>query len=85
MSCKEESIKNITWDELKKQGSDHYKTDGGIEPVDLYRAAGMFRHFAICSIIKYAFRNRNSEEPVRNKDMDKIIDYAMKLKASCGE
>ena len=45
-------MKELSWNELKKQGSDHYKTDGGIEPIDLYRDAGMFRHFAICSIIK---------------------------------
>ena len=72
----------MTWDELKLHGSDHYKT-GGVEPIDLYLAGGMFRHFAICSIIKYAFRNRNIEEPVNVKDMEKIIDYAQKLIAAC--
>ncbi len=77
--------KPSTWDDLKKRGSDHYKTGGGVEPIDLYRAGGMFRDFAICSIIKYAFRNRNPEEPVSMRDMDKIIDYAQKLKAACGE
>jgi hypothetical protein len=70
-----------TWDELKKSGSNHYKT-GGVEPIDLYRAGGMFRDFALCSIIKYAFRNRNPEEPIFEKDMLKIIDYAQKLIAS---
>lgn len=80
-SAKEEAIiKMPQWDALKAQGSAHYKT-GGVEPVDLYRDGGMFRHFALCSIIKYAFRNRNADEPVKQKDMDKIIDYAMKLKA----
>jgi hypothetical protein len=80
-SAKEEAIiKMPQWDALKAQGSEHYKT-GGVEPVDLYRDGGMFRHFALCSIIKYAFRNRNADEPVKQKDMDKIIDYAMKLKA----
>ena len=73
-----------TWDELKKSGSNHYKT-GGVEPIDLYRAGGMFRDFALCSIIKYAFRNRNPEEPISEKDMLKIIDYAQKLIASKGE
>lgn len=73
-----------TWDELKKSGSNHYKT-GGVEPIDLYRAGGMFRDFALCSIIKYAFRNRNPEEPIFEKDMLKIIDYAQKLIASKGE
>ena len=70
-----------TWDELKKSGSNHYKT-GGVEPIDLYRSGGMFRDFALCSIIKYAFRNRNPEEPIFEKDMLKIIDYAQKLIAS---
>lgn len=73
-----------TWDELKKSGSNHYKT-GGVEPIDLYRAGGMFRDFALCSIIKYAFRNRNPEEPLNEKDLLKIIDYAQKLIASKGE
>lgn len=69
------------WDALKMQGSEHYKT-GGVEPIDLYLAGGMFRHFALCSIIKYAFRNRNTDEQLNVKDLDKIIDYAEKLKAT---
>lgn len=91
MSAKEEALKQIDaekrldWVELKKQGSAHYKTDGGVEPIDLYRAGCMFRHFALCSIIKYAFRNRDVEEPVRTSDMMKIIDYSQKLIASCGD
>lgn len=91
MSAKEEALKQIDaekrldWVELKKQGSEHYKTDGGVEPIDLYRAGNMFRHFALCSIIKYAFRNRDTEEPVRTSDMLKIIDYSKKLIAACGE
>ena len=91
MSAKEEALRNIDaekrldWVELKKQGSEHYKTDGGVEPIDLYRAGNMFRHFALCSIIKYAFRNRDTEEPISMRDMDKIVDYAQKLKAACGE
>ncbi len=68
------------WEALKARGSDHYKT-GGVEPVDLYRAAGAFRPFALCSIIKYAFRNLRGDDPVKEKDMNKIIDYAEKLKA----
>ena len=74
----------MTWEELKQQGSDHYKT-GGVEPVDLYRAGGMFRDFALCSIIKYAFRSRLGAALTYEKfdaNMDKIIDYAQKLKAS---
>lgn len=68
------------WEILKKQGSEHYKTNG-VEPVDLYKDGGMFRHFALCSIIKYAYRNRALEKPINKNDLDKIIDYAQKLKA----
>ena len=57
-------------------GSDHYKT-GGVEPIDLYISGGMFRHFALCCIIKYAFRNRDG---INERDMDKIIHYAKLLK-----
>ncbi|MFA6282311.1 MAG: DUF3310 domain-containing protein [Candidatus Omnitrophota bacterium] len=81
MSCKGDALKNITWQELKQNGSEHYKT-GGIEPIDLYVSGDMFRHFALCSIIKYAFRNRNICNPMNPKDLDKIIDYAQKLKAT---
>ena len=70
-----------SWETLKQEGSQHYKT-GGVEPIDLYRAGGMFRDFALCSIIKYAFRNRNPEEHISLKDMNKIIDYAQKLIAT---
>lgn len=72
----------MDWKQLKKEGSEHYKTGGGVEPIDLYLAAGLFRHYAVTSIIKYAFRNRNNEEPVRESDMHKIIDLAQKLIAA---
>jgi hypothetical protein len=76
-----------TWEELKQQGSSHYKT-GGIEPIDLYRELGIFRGFALASIIKYAARNAPKgldENPVSTKDMQKIIHYAELLIAACGE
>lgn len=73
----------LNWEALKKDGSDHYKT-GGVEPVDLYQAGGMLRDFALCSIMKYAFRNRaETGRDLNPKDLDKIIDYAQKLKATC--
>jgi hypothetical protein len=75
------------WVDLKAQGSDHYKT-GGVEPIDLYLAGGMFDEFALCSIIKYAFRSRPArqlDEMTFNANMNKIIDYAQKLKAGCGD
>jgi hypothetical protein len=72
------------WTKLKENGSAHYKT-GGVEPVDLYLAGDMFEDFALCSIIKYAFRSRRAEEISPDlflKNLDKIIDYAQKLKAA---
>jgi hypothetical protein len=78
----------VNWEELKKRGSKHYKT-GDIEPIDLYRSLGIFRGFAIASIIKYAARNTGSgdksDDPVRNRDMEKIKHYADLLIAACGE
>jgi hypothetical protein len=74
-----------SWNELKKQGSQHYKANGGVEPVDLYVSGNMFQEFALCSIIKYAFRSRPDmklDNELFLKNMDKIIDYSEKLKAS---
>lgn len=67
------------WDELKEEGSEHYK-GGGIEPIDLYRSGGILKDFAIGNIIKYAYRNRSSYRTDINKDdMEKIIHYARML------
>ncbi len=76
-----------TWEELKKEGSSHYVI-GGIQPIDLYRELGIFRGFALASIIKYASRNVGKgldENPVSTRDMQKIIHYAELLITSCGE
>jgi hypothetical protein len=78
-------MKKSKWDELKSGGSDHYKNEDecGIEPIDLYRAGKMFREYALTSIIKYAYRNRSElGNPLSEKDLDKIIDCAQKLKAT---
>jgi hypothetical protein len=89
MSAKEEALKEIEWNVLKQRGSDHYKTDGGVQPIDLYRSMGILRGFAIASIIKYAARNagngRPEDNPVSVKDMTKIKHYADLLIAACGE
>ena len=74
----------MTWDNLKKQGSEHYKTSS-IEPIDLYRSGDMFHDFALASIIKYAFRSRKEEGLDREtlvKNMGKIIHYAQLLIAN---
>ena len=77
----------MNWEELKRQGSDHYKT-GMVEPIDLYRSGHMFQEFALASIIKYAFRSREEERLDRAtfiKNMDKIIHLASLLKADNAE
>ncbi len=80
-------IKYPTWQELKVEGSEHYKKgQDEVEPIDLYKSGGMFRHFALSSIIKYAFRNRELlGEPLRIKDLNKIIHYASLLRAMAVE
>jgi hypothetical protein len=81
MTCKEKALNQVEWNDLKSQGSEHYKT-GGVEPIDLYVAGGIFKQFSIASIIKYAFRSRDLKDTdLFIKNMDKIIDYAQKLKA----
>jgi hypothetical protein len=77
-----------TWDELKKEGSKHYRDTDGIQPIDLYRDLGIFRSWAIAEICQHAIRNIGSgpdENPVSTKDMQKIIHYAELLIAACGE
>jgi hypothetical protein len=71
------------WQELKKRGSEHYKKNPDIiEPIDLYKAGGILRDFAVGSIIKYAYRNRQeTNQPINPKDMKKISHYAEMLLA----
>jgi hypothetical protein len=74
------------WDELKQQGSSHYKVSG-TEPIDLYQSGDMFQDFALASIIKYAFRSRKEERLEGhkfNQNMGKIIHYAQLLMAHYG-
>jgi hypothetical protein len=76
-----------TWDDLKQQGSEHYKT-GGVEPVDLYKAGGMLHDYCCTSMIKYAFRSRresNIDRELLVKNMNKVIDCAQKLIAYANE
>lgn len=70
-----------TWKSVKQRGSGHYKT-GSVEPIDLFRAGGILQPFAVASIIKYAFRQREAISP---SDCDKIIHYAEILKALAAE
>lgn len=62
------------------KGSAHYKTSG-VEPIQLYKSGKMFRSFALCNIIKYAFRQKGG---LNNLDLKKIIHYAELLMEDCG-
>lgn len=73
---------NKEWIDIKKTGQKHYKA-ATIEPIDLFKAAGSLKHFAIDSIIKYAYRNTSRK--IVEKDLDKIIHYARMLRVLCHE
>jgi hypothetical protein len=65
------------WNELKSQGSSHYKSFK-VEPIDYYVSLGIFEHFAIGNIIKYASRYAILHKA---EDLDKATHYAALLKA----
>jgi hypothetical protein len=67
----------MKWEDIKKRGSGHYKRDPSkIEPIDLYKDGDMLRDFALCCIIKYAYRNRGQTgQPINMVDMEKIHHY----------
>jgi nucleoid DNA-binding protein len=70
------------WEKLKCEGLEHYKT-GGTEAIDIYKNKGVFKPFALCSIVKYATRNMDKE--LNPKDIIKIIHYAEFLLAEQNE
>jgi hypothetical protein len=76
----------MTWEEVKKKGSGHYKAEkqGDVEPLDLYLSGGILKSFALASIIKYAYR-QTGRLGISEKDMEKIIHYAEILKAAFPE
>ena len=59
------------------RGSEHYR--GTAQPIDIYKSKGVFKPFALCSIIKYA--TRNLDKDLNPKDITKIIHYAELLLA----
>lgn len=73
----------VTWESVKKRGSEHYKSAGAVEPIDLYRSLGILNEFAIASIIKYA--SRMVKNGVNGKDCEKIRHYADILSANSAE
>ncbi|MBU0792020.1 MAG: DUF3310 domain-containing protein [Gammaproteobacteria bacterium] len=72
------NAKEYRWHEVKKRGSGHYKTED-VEPIDLIKAGGLLRNFALGNIIKYAFRNSDPEKPLNRADLDKIQHYVEML------
>jgi len=73
-----ERTKKLSWEAVKQRGSEHYKT-GKTEPIDLFKDAGILRHFAIGNIVKYAMRNSDAKKPVNVNDIEKIQHYAEML------
>ena len=66
----------MDWDQVKKKGNPNYKGEN-VEPIDLLKDGGMLRDFALGSIIKYAYRNRNRlGVPINRRDMEKVIHYS---------
>ena len=66
-----------TWEELRLNGSEHYR--GTVQPIDIYKSKGVFKPFALCSIVKYA--TRNLDKDLNPNDIKKIIHYAELLLA----
>jgi len=79
MSAKEQSLKDIEWERLKSDGSQHYH-GSEIQPIDLYKANGHFRSWALLEICQHALRNLDADKPINERDMDKVIHYAKLLK-----
>ena len=72
----------MKWENIKQDGSGHYK-NRNVEPIDLYKEGDMLVSFALCSIIKYAFRSRpelHRADKLTLSDMDKTIHYANMVK-----
>lgn len=78
MNCKEEALRKIAWEELKKRGSQHYKT-GDTEPIDLYKCIRPHSSLsaldikALTDCIKYSYRMLN--KGANKSDCDKIRHY----------
>jgi len=73
------------WNRLKKLGNEHYRSMGGVQPIDLMKDSGIIWNFNIGNIIKYAYRNRDQPNIKTLDDMDKIIHYCKMLKVIAKE
>lgn len=81
MTCKEEALRKIAWEDLKKRGSEHYKT-GDIEPIDLFKSVPVHALHpsltlldakALTDCIKYSYRMLT--KGASKSDCDKIRHY----------
>jgi hypothetical protein len=69
------------WREIKGIGSKHYKTDGGVEQIDVFKAMGTLRDWVCAEISAHALRNFSTvKESISEADADKIMHYGMILK-----
>jgi hypothetical protein len=76
--------KKITWEDIKKRGSQHYKT-GDVEPIDLYCSLGVLEIFSLCNVIKYAFRNVQADfngQDISRNDLKKMHHYLDMIEAN---
>lgn len=67
-----------TWEELKKEGSKHYK-DGDAQMIDVYKGRGIFTNWALPEIAQHAVRNAPVKRDCFIDDMVKVIHYARLL------
>lgn len=69
------------WEELKQEGSGHYKT-GEVEPIDLYYSLGILHPFAAGCIIKYATRSATKRpdpaDAAKIRHYSKMLDFVGK-------
>jgi len=54
------------------EGSNHYK-EGGLEPMDLMIAKGIYEDFCVGNMVKYAIRFKVTRNP---EDLKKVSDYS---------
>lgn len=72
-----------TWEEIKQGGSVHYKNNEA-QMIDIYKSRGTLRPWVVNEICQHAIRNDGAKN-ISNKDMRKIIHYAMMLMSAYGD
>lgn len=68
-------LDNISWADLKHDGSEHYHLDG-VEKVDLYRSLGILPEWALVGAIDRVTRNIKaikSGKDINPADIKKVI------------